>query len=358
MRLLHAADFHLDSPFRGLSAEKARERRRESRDLLDRLADCANARGVDAVLLSGDLFDGGHVYRETLERMARTLGSIRCPVLIAPGNHDPYHSRSPYCQVAWPENVHLFTERRIEGVEFPFGIIYGAAFTAEEQVESLLAGFTAPPSDKPQVLCLHADLKPGPYNPITREQIAASGLTYLALGHIHQCSGLQRQGETFYAYPGCPEGRGFDELGEKGALLVEALPGKVEAAFIPLCRRRYEILEVDVTDADPRERMEAAVAPFSAADILRVVFTGETGEAGVDLAALETAFAHRFYSLELRDKTRVGEDIWRRAEEDSLRGLFLRELRQQYEKAGGEEERAKIVQAVRFGLAAMDGRDL
>ena len=357
MRLLHAADFHLDSPFRGLSAEKARERRRESRDLLDRLANLANSRQVDAVLLGGDLFDGERVYRETIETMARALGSIRCPVFIAPGNHDPYHSRSPYCLVEWPENVHLFTSKNIERVELSAGVVYGAAFTAEEQGESLLAGFLAPPSDKPQILCLHADLNPGPYDPITKEQIAGSGLTYLALGHIHQYSGLQCQGETAYAYPGCPEGRGFDELGEKGVLLVEALPGKVEAEFIPLCRRRYETVTVNVTDADPRERLEAAVSPFSAADILRVVFTGETGEAGVDLPALETAFAHRFYSLELRDQTRAGEDIWRRAEEDSLRGLFLQELRRQYERADDERERTKIVQAVRFGLAAMDGRD-
>ena len=119
MRLLHAADLHLDSPFRGLSAEKARERRLESRDLLDRLANLANARCVDAVLLAGDLFDGERVYPETLEAMARSLGSIRCPVFIAPGNHDPYHSRSPYCQVEWPGNVHLFTSGHMERVELP-----------------------------------------------------------------------------------------------------------------------------------------------------------------------------------------------------------------------------------------------
>ena len=358
MRLLHAADLHLDSPFRGLSAEKAKERRRESRDILDRLANLANAREVDAVLLAGDLFDGAHVYRETLEAMARSLGSIRCPVFIAPGNHDPYTLRGPYRQMNWPENVHLFTESRINEFSIPSGIIYGAAFPAEEQPESLLAGFAAPPSDRPQVLCLHADLNPGPYDPITKEEIAGSGLTYLALGHIHQASGLQRQGNTFYAYPGCPEGRGFDELGEKGVLLVEAEMGKVTAEFVPLCRRRYEVVTVDVTDADPRQRLEAAVAPFSVADILRVVFTGETGEAGVDLPALETAFAHRFYSLELRDRTRVGADIWKRAGEDSLRGLFLQDLRRQYEAADSEAEREKIVRAVRFGLAAMDGRDL
>ena len=56
--------------------------------------------------------------------------------------------------------------------------------------------------------------------------------------------------------------------------------------------------------------------------------------------------------------TRVGEDIWRRAEEDSLRGLFLQELRRQYDAAGDDSTRERIVRAVRFGLAAMDGRDL
>ena len=358
MRFLHAADFHLDSPFRGLSAEKARERRRESRDLLDRLANLANAREVDAVLLAGDLFDGAHVYRETLEAMARSLGSIRCQVFIAPGNHDPYALRGPYRQMNWPENVHLFTESRIDGVSIPSGIIYGAAFPAEEQPESLLAGFAAPPSDRPQVLCLHADLNPGPYDPITKEEIAGSGLTYLALGHIHQASGLLRQGNTFYAYPGCPEGRGFDELGEKGALLIEAERGKVEAEFVPLCRRRYTIVTADVTGRHPREAAEEALQEVPGEDLVRLAFTGETGEQGVDLKAVRTAFLLRFFHFEVRDETRVGEELWSRAGEDSLRGLFLADLHSRYEKATDEAEREKIAMAARFGLAAMDGRDM
>ena len=96
MRVLHAADLHLDSPFRGLGAGKGRQRRQESRELLDRLADLANSRRAELVLLSGDLFDGAEVYRETLEQLRAALGRIRCPVFIAPGNHDPYTSQSPY----------------------------------------------------------------------------------------------------------------------------------------------------------------------------------------------------------------------------------------------------------------------
>ena len=62
--------------------------------------------------------------------------------------------------------------------------------------------------------------------------------------------------------------------------------------------------------------------------------------------------------LELRDETRIGEDVWARAQEDSLRGLFLRELRTKFDVASSNDERAKISLAARFGLAALDGRDL
>ena len=77
-----------------------------------------------------------------------------------------------------------------------------------------------------------------------------------------------------------------------------------------------------------------------------------------NLAALRGAFGQRFYSLELRDGTRVAEDVWARAEEDSLRGLFLRELRRRRDAAGSGEERRQAELAARFGLAALDGRDL
>ncbi|MDR3982106.1 MAG: hypothetical protein Q3W96_01550, partial [Dysosmobacter sp.] len=121
---------------------------------------------------------------------------------------------------------------------------------------------------------------------------------------------------------------------------------------------RYEILEVDVTGKTPREAVEAALPPDTARDLYRILLTGETGEAGADPEGLQEALADRFCALEVRDRTRVAEDIWARAEEDSLRGLFLRELRQKLDAAGSDEERELVTQAVRFGLAALDHRDL
>ena len=82
VKIVHAADFHLDSAFGALSGEQARQRRRESRELLTRLADYVNQNGVDVVLLAGDLFDSDTTYRETLEALSDALGAMRtAPVM-------------------------------------------------------------------------------------------------------------------------------------------------------------------------------------------------------------------------------------------------------------------------------------
>ena len=96
----------------------------------------------------------------------------------------------------------------------------------------------------------------------------------------------------------------------------------------------------------------------TAQHLYRILLTGETGERGVDAAALQETFADRFYALEIRDHTRIAEGLWARAEEDSLRGLFLQELWAKWNAAETEEERETVTRAVRFGLAALDHRDL
>ena len=101
VKIVHAADFHLDSAFGALSAEQARQRRRESRELLTRLSNYVNQNGVDLVLLAGDLFDSDTTYRETLEALSEALGAMQARVFIAPGNHDPYSAKSPYATLSW-----------------------------------------------------------------------------------------------------------------------------------------------------------------------------------------------------------------------------------------------------------------
>ena len=167
--------------------------------------------------------------------------------------------------------------------------VWGAAFCAPRQSASPLRGFHAPADGGSSWPSSTGRWPPrGDYGPISEEDIAASGLDYLALGHVHQYSGLRRAGETFWAYPGCPEGRGFDELGEKGVLWLEVEKGRTEAEFVPLCRRRYQILSVDLTgQADPAAAVLAALPPQTGEDIYRLLLTGERGLEGLDLGELE-----------------------------------------------------------------------
>lgn len=369
LTILHAADLHLDSPFSGLPPEKSAIRRRELRQLPARLADLVRERKADLVLLPGDLFDGERVHPETIEALAQALRDMAVPVFIAPGNHDYYHSRSPYAAASWPGNVHIFTHAAMKSVELPGlnCVVHGCAFTAPHREDDPLEGFSAPADGKIHLLCVHGEVaQAGTYAPIAPRSLAACGAQYAALGHIHAASS-GHEGGTLWAYPGCPEGRGFDELGPKGALLVsfgqpaaltvrspdgpaasfEIGTPPVAAAFVPLCRRQYRIEAVDIRD------FSASLPREPSPDLVRLRLTGESARP-LDLDALTAQAAPRFFHAELRDETTLPQDLWARAEEDSLTGLFLRQMRDRLDRAD-EDERPGLLLAARFGLAALEG---
>ncbi len=356
VKILHAADFHLDSAFGALSEERARQRRQECRQLVSRLVDYANDHGADLMLLCGDLFDGERVYAQTTEELAAALGRFHGGVIIAPGNHDPYTGRSPYAKGVWPENVHIFTKNNLEKLEFPLCgcTVYGAASTAAEAAEP--EDFVAE-GEGIHLLAIHGDVgAPGSrYRSLSPAWLERSGVDYAALGHVHEHRGVQHAGKTVYAYPGCPEGRGFDELGEKGFLFGTVDKGHVDLQFVPFARRRYEVLTVDVTDADAAQ-VAADALRGREEDICRLVLRGEVDQP-LDVQRLNEQLSFLCWQLEVRDETRQRLDLWHGCGEDSLRGLFLANLREEYERADAQG-RAAIEQAVRFGLAAMEDREL
>ena len=360
LRILHTADLHLDSPFEGLSASKASVRRGEQRDLLGRIAALAAAEKVDLVLFAGDLLDSDNTFYETGEELIRALRQIRVPVFIAPGNHDFYSERSPYARLKLPENIHIFSENEMRCVDLSdLGFrVYGAAFT-ERRSAALLRGFHAERREGVRnILCLHGEygVRDSIYDPISEEDLAQSGMDYAALGHIHRSSGLCRAGAVWYSWPGCPEGRGFDETGEKTVNLIELDGERCTLRPLSVASRRYEILEVDVSDVEPLLAIHTQLPDETVRDIYRIVLRGET-DAPPDLAKLRENLSEFFFELQLRDETRLRRSVWERCGDDSLRGLFLLKLRERYDAAKTDEERLHIEQAARWGLAAIDNRE-
>lgn len=360
LRILHAADLHLDSPFEALGASKAALRRGEQRDLLGRIADLALAEKVDLVLFAGDLLDSDNTFHETGEELIRSLSRISVPVFIAPGNHDYYSERSPYARLKLPDNIHIFSRHEIDCVELPTlgARVYGAAFT-DRRSEGLLRGFHAERTEGVfNLLCLHGEVgvRDSVYDPISEEELAQSGLDYAALGHVHSSSGLRRAGATWYAWPGCAEGRGFDETGEKSVYVVELTDQGCTIEPRCVASRRYETLEVDISDAEPLLVIHTQLPDETVRDVYRIYLRGET-DAPPDLTRLHENLAEFFFELQLRDETHLRADVWERAGDDSLRGLFLTKLRERYNAATTERERAHIEQAARWGLAAIDNRE-
>ena len=358
VRILHAADFHLDSAFGSLSAEQSKQRRRESRMTAQRLANFVNQNEIDVVLLAGDLFDSAEVYRETVEQLLDALGSMRARVFIAPGNHDFYRPGGIYDRLRLPENVHLFRENRITCVEEPsLNLrVWGAAFT-DSVCPPMLATFS-PPEKRPgvtDVLCIHGTVgREGIYNPMTEAQLAGCGMDYVAMGHSHECSGLKKAGAVTYLWPGVPMARGYDETGVKGVVLVDVAPGaEAEAQFAALGGRQYYNLTVDVTGKDPLSAVRQAAETVTAQDFLRVTLTGTAEELPV-VSTVQNWVDGNCFRGEVISRVTQSRSVWSRKEEPTLRGLFLRKLWAQWQQAT-PQERERIEQAARWGLAALDG---
>ena len=159
VRILHAADLYLDSPFSGLTPEQAAQRRKLQRQLPARLVELANEKQCGLLLLAGDVFDGERVCPETVEALVRAFARFEGQVFVAPGNHDYYHDRSPWALTLWPENVHIFTGKP-ESVELPDCRVWGGGFAAAECYDGLPA---AASDGKMQIGVFHGDPEtPGP----------------------------------------------------------------------------------------------------------------------------------------------------------------------------------------------------
>ena len=347
MKILHSADWHLCSPLQGRTPDQEAFLRRHLRQIPGKIVSLCKQYGCDMMLLSGDLFDGPHD-GDTLRMLNDTLRDAAVPVFITPGNHDFCSADSPWQKETWPENVHIFTEPAIQSVALPQldCRVYGAGFTAMD-CPSLLDGFRAA-EDLTPIGILHGDptQSASPYNPITQTQVSESGLAYLALGHIHK-GGAFRAGSTLCAWPGCPMGRGYDEEGEKGVLLV-TVEDTVQASFIPLDTPRFYDLEA------PAQQLDSLLPPVGNDDFYRITLVGESEP--LDLKELQSRYS-RFPNLFLRDQTTPPVDIWQALGEDSFEGTYFELLHQALESAD-PQTRQQILLAAKISRQILDGREV
>ncbi|MBQ3488745.1 MAG: metallophosphoesterase [Clostridia bacterium] len=350
MKILHSADWHLGASMTNLDPQARELIRGILLQLPGLMAELCRREKCDLVLLAGDLLEG-RSDRDTVEVLKRGLEECGVPVFIAPGNHDPLGPGSPW-EEAWPENVHIFGPE-LESVAVPEldCRIWGAGFTAMD-CPPLLEGFRAECEEKWKLCLLHADptRADSPYCAVTAAQAEASDLDLLALGHIHK-GGTFRAGKTLCAWPGCPQGKGWDEAGEKGAVIV-TLEEEPKLRAVTFTGPRFYDLDLELEN-DPMEALKRTLPAGETLDFYRITLKG-TGTP--DLGALYAAFPGVPH-LTLRDRTVPPIDLWTGAGEDTLEGTFFGLLRAAAMEAEGRE-REQILLAAKISRRLLEGREV
>lgn len=357
MKLIHCADLHLDARMESsLPREKAKERRLEILRTFTRMVDWASEEAVDAVLLCGDLFDA-----KTISARARNCvldAVMQHPQMMfyyLQGNHDQNGFLNDLEEI--PANLRIF----------------GSDWTTYDQDGICITGAEASgenADDLPEHLVLDADR----INIVMLHGMAAEygtkasegefllrklrnrNIDYLALGHIHSFRKEKLDDRGVWCYCGCLEGRGFDECGEKGFVLLDVENGRIDCTFVPFAERRLHEVSVDITGLLTQEEIQRAVREsvqmISAKDMVKIILTGETDpEAEKDTGWIQKWLENDYYFLKIKDKTRMAicpEDY---KYDVSLKGEFVRLV-----LASGMP-REEMEQVIRYGVRALAGEE-
>ena len=369
VKILHTGDLHLDSPLSTLDFSSAEKARDEHREVFKKMMRYAIDEKIDVLLISGDLFDGKYITQSTKDLVIKYFAEFQKPVIIAPGNHDPYSLISLYRDGSLPENVYVFSSEDIQVFDFDeLGIsVYGYAFVTAALRSSPLGKFLPKPraeGDNKRILCAHADtVSPiSNYAPISVPQIEAYDFSYAALGHIHNPPEVKSD-KTLINYCGFLFGRSFDELGDGGAYLVTVEEDRTDAERIVFSSQKFVKETLDVSDAQDSAGVWDKISAFirekgyGESTSLSLSLTGTVPpELVLNAAALQSA-EHGLFMLKIKDMTTPMPDGNYLASDVSLRGEIYRTLLPKLQSDDADERKC-AAEALRLALCAIDGNSL
>ena len=366
MKLLHLADAHLDSKMESkLDKSKASLRRDELLDTFCGIADYADEHGVSAVIIAGDLFDTRNVRVGAVNRVKAAFNSHPDVTFIyLKGNHD----EAAYFEGDYPGNLIIFDKEGIDKVTLKttsgkpvniVGIVPGADGFDKAYTELNLD------YDAMNIVTMHGAV--GEYQGrdkaenIDLSRLRNRNIDYLALGHYHTFTEGELPSRGKYCYPGCPEGRGFDECGEHGFVIVDVDDDNLsfKSTFVPFAKRNIYEIEADISDCMTTPEIDSRIgeavkgSPANSDDLVRIVLKGETAvDAEKDIEHVKRLVSERFFYGEVKDSSRVAIDYDEYLHEASLKGELVRLLK---EEDLTEDERGLIV---RCAVQALKGEDI
>ena len=363
VKVLHCADLHFDTPFKELSKEVSDTSKNELLEVFKKIIDLAIEENIEVLLIAGDVFDNLTVNKNTLFFISDQIKRIKdIKVFISPGNHDPYNEKSFYSMINWPENVYIFKgDMEFKEVKELNLIVWGAGFRNNYENETLLRKVNVD-NDKINIMLLHGEItsanSKNKYNPIYINDIYKSNIDYIALGHRHKFSGILKEGMTTYAYSGCPQGRGFDEEGEKGVIIGEVYKGGTNLSFLPVCKRKYITKEIDITGTNNYDEVIfKLLSDLSDEEIhknfYKIILKGELKEHfNLKESVLIEKLKNKFYYIKIINDTSIEVNLTELSRDYSIKGMFIAKILEKLKDAS-DDDKEILKLALKMGIQCL-----
>ena len=358
MKIIHTGDLHIGSAFHNLPAEKARLRRTEILAAFSRLCAYAKDSGVTAVLLAGDLFDENKTARHIKKQVFAAIAAAN-PVCFfyVSGNHDDEFDGGDEL----PKNLYLFGQRHgWESYALGENVVV-TGMDSKTMTAQSLSGLRLSPEHF-NIVVLHGDIN-GELNgkdSISLPLLQNKFIDYLALGHIHKpmldCQRLDVRGK--YRYCGCFEGRGFDEMGERGFFLLDIQNKTVVGEkFLSLSARKVVQVDVDISACKTYYEMENAVfatlRSVEQKDVCKIVLRGRVVPGlKKDFTLLSSRLEGRCFYIKIEDESRIIFSANDYLSDVTERGEFVREVGRY---SMNDNQREEILEV---GLKALAGEEI
>ena len=386
LRIIHTADVHLGARHDDMGEQAAAQRERQFA-AFSRAVDLALVEKVDLFLIAGDLFDSNVQPRRSAERVAAELKRLvdaRIRAVLIPGTHDVYDRASIYraydlaTMAGSTADDDFITILRpdVPYVHLPACdvIVHGRVFATKRAPTSPLPGFTADIDGIAatwRIGMVHGSVAiPGKTDRdevvITTDEIAASGLDYLALGHWHSAQ-VSKAGDVTYAYAGAPEAVALDQDRAGKVLLVELdeVGGNrtISVDERQVGRTRFEKVEIDASTIATQHALVDALAARGDPDlVLDVRLTGvRPDELDLDTDEIEAALAMAFLKVRVRDRSVPALTDGPLPSPDTIAGSFIRDLEariRELEAAGSTAEAGEARDALRLGRLLLGGHEV
>ena len=360
MKFVHIADMHFDSPFVNLSEKDIMGdlRRLEQRKVFKKIIEYIKENNIKYFFISGDLYEHKYIKQSTIEYVNKLFEEIpETNIYIAPGNHDPYTKNSYYNKYNWSKNVKIFGPK-VEKIETQDANIYGYGFDDFYCSDSGVENIEIEQTEKPNILIIHGNIDGSTiedmqYNSMSKKMLEEKGFDYVALGHIHKKDYNTEENQKI-VYPGSTISLGFDELGEHGMIVGDVEKNKLEIQFVKLDDKQFTKRELNVDNIYSKEELiekinELKIEENNYVEIILI------GNRNFEINKYDLI---RYISnnniIKIKDNTKIAYDLEKLENENTLKGLFIKEMNKKIKNAETEEEKEIIEKSIEIGLASLE----